>query len=121
MTKHHLLGSRGETLACQYLETLGYEILDQNWTFQKAEIDIIAYKNQIIVFVEVKTRSGDAFGKPEEAVHFAKQKVMERAAEEYIYLMEHQGEIRFDIISILFESPDKYALSHIEDAFWPEA
>lgn len=121
MAKHHLLGNRGEALASQYLETLGYEILDRNWTFQKAEIDIIVYKDQQIVFVEVKTRSGNAFGQPEDFVNAVKQKTMERAAEEYIYLMSHKGEIRFDIISILFETSDKHILRHIEDAFWPRA
>lgn len=119
MAEHHLLGNKGEVLACQYLEELGYEILDRNWTFKKAEIDIIVYKDRKMVFVEVKARSGKAFGQPEDFVDAAKQKIMERAAEEYIYLMDHKGEIRFDIVSILFETSDRHILRHIEDAFWP--
>lgn len=120
MAKHHLLGNRGEELASKYLETKGYEILDRNWTFKKAEIDIIAYQKQQIVFVEVKTRSGNKFGEPEDFVNRSKQRIMERAAEEYIYLMNHHGEIRFDIIAVLFNPSSNYQLKHIEDAFWPE-
>ena len=120
MTYRLLLGCTGEYLAGQYLEEMGYKILNKNWRFQKAEIDIIAYKDKQIIFVEVKSRSGCTFGQPEDFVNLTKQKTLERAAEEYIYIMNHQGEIRFDIISILFDSSGNHSLRHIEDAFWPE-
>ena len=119
MTKYHLLGSRGETLACQYLETLGYEILDQNWTFGKAEIDLIAYKDSTIVFAEVKTRRNNNFADPEDFVSDEKQRLMAFAADEYIHLMDHQHEVRFDIITVLIDRFDQPRISHIEDAFWP--
>ena len=118
MSQHLLLGKKGEELACQYITELNYKILDINWRFKKAEIDIIARDNRQIIFIEVKTRSGQAFGQPEDFVHIVKQKLMIQAAEEYIYFRNYQGEIRFDIISILFESSEKYTLRHIEDAFW---
>lgn len=119
MAQHNDLGRRGEVLAAQFLVDKGYEILDENWVHGKAEVDLIAYLNRQIVFVEVKTRTSVSFGMPEDFVSNAKQKQMELAANEYIELMNHQGEIRFDIISILFDKQDKFTIKHIEDAFWP--
>ncbi len=120
MAQHNTFGQQGELLAKEYLEKSGYEIFDENWTFGKSEIDLIVYKDGLIIFAEVKTRSGNVFGEPEDFVDQAKQKQMVLAAEEYIHIMNHQGEIRFDIISILFDKSGKHTLNHIEDAFWPE-
>ncbi len=119
MAIHLDLGRKGESLAKALLENAGYEILDENWTHGKAEIDLIAYKDQVIIFTEVKTRTGNAFGEPEDFVDARKQKLLVQAADEYIYLMNHQGEVRFDIISILFDKQANYTIKHIEDAFWP--
>ena len=121
MATHNDLGRLGESLAKTHLEQAGYEILDENWTHGKAEIDLIAYKDKVIIFAEVKTRTGNAFGEPEDFVDARKQRLLVEAADEYIYLMEHEGEVRFDIISILFDKTDNYTLKHIEDAFWPTA
>ena len=121
MATHNDLGRLGESLAKTHLEQAGYEILDENWTHGKAEIDLIAYKDKVIIFAEVKTRTGNAFGEPEDFVDARKQRLLVEAADEYIYLMEHEGEVRFDIISILFDKTDNYTLKHIEDAFWPHA
>ncbi len=119
MAQHNDFGRRGELLAKQFLEQQGYEILDENWCFGKAEVDLIAYKNKTIIFIEVKTRSGNGFGQPEDFVDGKKQNLLSEAAEEYIFLMQHQGEIRFDIIAILFDKKlENYKLRHIEDAFW---
>lgn len=68
MATHNVLGTKGEGIAKAYLEENGYEILDENWVYGKAEIDLIAYKNGIMIFVEVKARSSVAFGQPEEFV-----------------------------------------------------
>ncbi len=121
MAKHLELGRRGETLAKAHLESNGYEILDENWTHGKLEVDLIAYKNKVIIFTEVKTRTGNGFGEPEDFVDARKQKLLLEAADEYIYLMNHQGEVRFDIISVLFDYKNNHTLKHIEDAFWPTA
>ncbi|WP_457269134.1 YraN family protein [Pedobacter sp. UYEF25] len=120
MALHNDLGRRGEELAKVYLQNEGYEILDENWEFGKAEIDLIVYKDKIMVFVEVKTRSSRNFGNPEDFVTVSKQKQMEIASTEYIELMEHKNDIRFDVIAILFNKDKTYNLKHIEDAFWPE-
>ncbi|WP_158989617.1 YraN family protein [Mucilaginibacter sp. L196] len=121
MAVHLELGRRGESLAKTHLGNAGYEILDENWTHGKAEVDLIAYKDKVIIFAEVKTRTGNAFGEPEDFVDARKQKLLVSAADEYIYLMDHQGDVRFDIISILFDKQANYTLKHIEDAFWPHA
>ena len=121
MAQHLELGRKGEALAKTLLENSGYEILDENWTHGKAEVDLIAYKDKVIIFVEVKTRTGNGYGEPEDFVDDRKQKLLVNAADEYIYLMDHQGDVRFDIISILFDKQANYKIKHIEDAFWPYA
>ena len=68
MAEHNELGKKGEELAVKYLQEDGYEILDRNWTFQKAEIDIIAQKDNYLAIVEVKTRSSLDFGDPQDFV-----------------------------------------------------
>ena len=119
MAKHNDLGRKGELMAKLYLEQQGYEIMDENWCHGKAEIDLIAYKDKVIIFTEVKTRTGNGFGEPEDFVDNRKQRLLADAADEYIYLMNHKGDVRFDIIAILFKNDDSYRLNHIEDAFWP--
>jgi putative endonuclease len=121
MALHLDLGRKGEHLAKEHLEKAGYEILDENWTHGRLEVDLIAYKNEVMIFTEVKTRTGNWFGEPEDFVDARKQKLLVEAAEEYIYLMNHQGEVRFDIISVLFDKQANYTINHIEDAFWPSA
>ena len=121
MATHLDLGRTGESLAKAHLEEKGYEILDENWTYGKLEVDLIALQKGVIIFVEVKTRTGNGFGEPEDFVDARKQRLLVDAADEYIYLMNHQGEVRFDIVSILFDKQNNHVLKHIEDAFWPTA
>jgi putative endonuclease len=121
MAQHLDLGRQGESLAKTFLEGLGYEILDENWIYGKCEVDLIAYKDGRIIFTEVKTRTGNGFGEPEDFVDLRKQRLLAEAADEYIYVMDHQGEVRFDIISVLFHRDTNYTLKHIEDAFWPSS
>lgn len=120
MAQHNDFGKTGELHAEQFLEQAAYEILDQNWTFGEAEVDPIAYTDKKIIFVEVTTRSSNIFGEPEDFISAAKHCQMELAADEWINQMNFSGEIRFDIISILFDNIGKHTLRHIEDAFWPE-
>ncbi|EOR96004.1 hypothetical protein ADIARSV_0820 [Arcticibacter svalbardensis MN12-7] len=118
MASHNDLGKRGEELATDYLKDLGFRIMNKNWTYGKAEVDIIASFDRYLVFVEVKTRSGTDFGQPEDFVSPSKQKRLQWAAEGYIYQFKYQGEVRFDIVSILFDETGKFKINHIEDAFW---
>jgi len=119
MAAHNELGRYGELLAKAYLEQQGYRILEKNWVYGRAEIDLIAFYEQRLIFVEVKTRRSAAHGEPEDFVNWKKEKQMEFASSVYIERINHQGEIRFDIVAIVFENKELYKINHIEDAFWP--
>ncbi len=116
MALHNDRGKFGEELAVQFLEKNGYEILDLNWEYRKAEIDIVALKDNTICFIEVKTRSGTGFGMPETFVEEKKQELLELAADEYLHIMEHTGDVRFDIISIILNNIST-EITHLEDVF----
>ena len=119
MAVHNDLGRRGEEIAKDYLENLGYRILKMNWKYGRAEVDVIAEQNGVIIFVEVKTRTSTDYGQPEDFVSRKKELQLEFASTAFIEMKNHQGEIRFDIIAIVFENRDLYKINHIEDAFWP--
>jgi len=118
MAEHNELGKAGETLAIKYLKDKGYEILHTNWRHLNFEIDIIAKKNNVISVVEVKARRTNFFGEPEEFVNKTKQKFLIKAADAFVMKNDIQQEIRFDIISILFNNK-KQVVNFIEDAFYP--
>jgi putative endonuclease len=97
-------GKEGEDLAASLLQKQGYEILQRNYRFDRGEIDIVAHEGGELVFVEVKSRHGDRFGSPEEAVTPAKEEQLKKVAEGY--LLEHKladQACRFDVVSITFE------------------
>ncbi|QEC51305.1 putative endonuclease [Anseongella ginsenosidimutans] len=119
MATHNELGKKGEAVACSYLEEKGYRILEKNWRFKQTEIDLIALREGVLVFTEVKTRFGNMYGLPEEAVDWRKQKYLQRASLAYMQLKNFEDEIRFDIIAITFREDGSYELFHIEDAFFP--
>ncbi|MBA3648436.1 MAG: YraN family protein [Chitinophagales bacterium] len=118
MSKHNELGVKGEILALEFLEKKGYVILEINWRFSHTEVDIIAKQPNTLVIVEVKTRTGDQFGFPEEAVGIEKQKNLARAADEYLERNNLDMDVRFDVISITFKN-DLPNIYHIQDAFFP--
>ncbi len=118
MAKHNILGNAGEDAAIEYLLKKGYRILARNKRYGYLEIDIIAEYKDILVFVEVKSRSGTYFEQPFQAVNFKKQKRIIKAANIYIEENEIELEARFDIISIVKKN-DKFRIEHIEDAFYP--
>lgn len=101
------------------LKTKGYTILEANWRFHRAEVDLIAKDGEILVFVEVKTRSSDAFGKPEAFVDARKQRFLTEAASAYMEQIGHDWEIRFDVVSVLANPGREVLLEHFEDAFFP--
>ena len=108
-------GKIGEERAAKYLEQKGFEIVEQNYRYGRGEIDIIGLKNNnLLVFVEVKMRSGDTFGNPEDFVSNAQQELIMVAAENYIHAINWQGDIRFDIMAI---DGSNNEMKHIEDAF----
>ena len=117
----HEIGRQGEAAAVRFLEERGYRIRHRNWRHKHLEVDIIADDGDILVFVEVKTRTGTAYGMPYEFVDYAKQGKLVRAANRYIAATRYGGEIRFDVVSVLY-SPERkaYNMRLIRDAFWPD-
>lgn len=118
MAEKHELGKSGEDLASSFLKQKGYTILEVNWRKGPLEIDIIAQKDKLLVIVEVKTRSTNYFGEPEEFVNRGKQKHLISAANKYIFENDINDEVRFDIISVLLKG-EQHRIYHIEDAFYP--
>jgi len=118
MAQHNDLGKEGENLAAEFLLKNGYEILDRNWTFQKAEIDIIAQKDQILAIIEVKTRSSTDFGLPQDFVKPKKIQLLVKAVNEYVIRKDLDVTIRFDIIAIHKDKTQKFVIEHLEDAFF---
>lgn len=116
MAHHNDIGSQGEKIAAKYLTSKGYTILSCNWRYKKLEIDLIARKNNFLVLVEVKTRSAEIWGLPEEAVSAKKQEQMRQAAEIYLEQNNSDDEIRFDVVSIIM-LPGQTKVNLIEDAF----
>jgi putative endonuclease len=113
-----LLGIKGENLACDYLKEKGYEIVERNYRYSRGEIDIIAKDEDILVFVEVKTRNNLEFGPPELAVTKGKQTQIRKIASAYLYEKEIEDTIcRIDVIAILFKDEKNPKINHIENAF----
>ncbi|MFH2096142.1 MAG: YraN family protein [Bacteroidota bacterium] len=110
------LGTFGEQLAVEFLMNKGYKIIKTNWRFIHKEIDIIAEKDGLLVFVEVKSRSDDFYENPQDAVSVKKQRFLLEAAEAYIEKYDIHQEARFDIIAII-RKENTVNLEHIEDAF----
>lgn len=115
------LGKWGEKVAKAYLVSQGHEIREINWRFGRAEADIITFLpiDQILVFVEVKARKHNTFGEPEDFVTDKKQRLLYELATEYMYRQGYEGEIRFDIVSIVGEEEKGHSLRHYADAFFP--
>ncbi len=116
MAEHNDLGKLGEELAVDFLEKNGYEILETNWTFQKAEVNIIAKKDAILAVIEVKTRSSLEYGLPQDFVKPKKIQLLVKAINEYVTQNDIDVDVRFDIVAIHKEN-NEFILEHIEDAF----
>lgn len=117
MAEHNELGKLGEELAVEYLQKNGYKILETNWVFQKAEIDIIAQKNNLLAAVEVKTRSSKEFGLPQDFVKPKKIQLLVKAVNEYVISNDLDVEVRFDIIAIS-KAEKGFSIEHLENAFF---
>ena len=117
MAEHNDLGKLGEELAQNHLIGDGYEILETNWTFDKAEIDIIARKENTLAIVEVKTRSSLDFGLPQEFVKPKKIQLLVKAVNEYVEKNDLDVDVRFDIIAI-HNDHGNFHVEHLPDAFF---
>jgi putative endonuclease len=116
MAKHNELGALGEALAVEFLQKNKYKIVERNWRFKKAEVDIIAQKNNVLAIVEVKTRSSDYFGNPQDFVNQKKIKLLVEAVNEYVNAKNLDVEVRFDIVAIT-KSQNNFDIEHLEAAF----
>ncbi len=111
-----LLGRSGEDRAAKHLAKLGYRVLERNYRTRQGEIDLIALDGDTVVFVEVKTRTSDAYGAPELAVDQRKQGRMVKAALGYLRQKKlHQMACRFDVVAIRGE--DDPQVDVIRNAF----
>ena len=117
MTVTNNTGILGENMAAEVLIQKGYLIRERNYRYKRSEIDIIAEKDGILVFIEVKTRKSIRFGFPEEFVSEKKAEMVITAAEQYIYETEWKKDIRFDIVSIVMNKNGS-EIQHFEDAFF---
>lgn len=114
----HRTGRQGEVRAANFLRAQRYQILERNYRFARGEIDIIAERDDVLVFVEVKTATTRAFGEPETWVTEAKQKQIGMVAERYLQDREIEDkDCRFDVIAVQM-SHGSSELKHIENAFW---
>ncbi|MFZ4862669.1 YraN family protein [Sphingobacterium sp. Mn56C] len=117
MAKQQEYGKYGEELAVQHLMALGYTLLQRNWRYGHLEVDIIARDGDVLLFIEVKSRSTTAFGHPADFVDLQKQRFLLEAADAYLAASLFDGEIRFDIVSVYLDSK---LIEHIKDAFWSD-
>jgi putative endonuclease len=117
MTQHIELGKQGEEYARQYLISNGYRIIETNWRVGKLEIDIIAQKYDFLSFIEVKTRSTNHFGYPEEAVTRAKMINLLKAAEKYLEKNNLDIGFRFEVIALTKTPDNTFELEHLDEAF----
>lgn len=117
MAKHNELGKKGEQLAVDFLLKNNYEIVERNYRFDKAEVDIIAKKDSILAIVEVKTRSTADFGNPQDFVKPKQIQRLVKAVDEYVTVNGLEVEVRFDIIAIVKEAT-RFNIEHLENAFY---
>jgi len=116
------LGARGETLAREMFESLGFRVEEQNYRCRVGEIDLICIKDKLLVFCEVKSRTSLLFGMPQEAVTGKKIRHIRRVASWYLsqYMrlsrFYNDFDMRFDVVEVVFVG-DEFEISHVENAF----
>lgn len=116
MAAHNNLGKRGEDIAKDFFVSNGFQIRDSNWRSHHFELDFVAENNDLLVIVEVKTRTGNTFGEPEDFITDAKMQRTMQAANNYILTNNIEKNARIDIVSIVFNKNNTYRLTHFPDA-----
>lgn len=117
MGQKQILGKYGEDIAASFLQDRGYSILERNWRCEIGEIDLIAKYKESLVFVEVKTRSGQGFGHPFEAITKSKVARMRQLAVQWVNTHESSGlSLRLDAIAVLVQD-GKVAVEHIKRVY----
>lgn len=112
------VGKLGENLAANFLEEKGYNILERNYRFGHGEVDIIAEKEEMLIFIEVKTKKFGDFGDPINWIKRSKQMQIGRIARGYLYEKNiTDRDCRFDVILVTWEN-GLWKIDHLENAFW---
>lgn len=112
------MGDRGEHLAAERLLRDGWEILHRGYRFGRKEIDLVARRGEVVAFVEVKTRRGDAFGHPLEAITQRKQREIGEVASAWIASHGRPSDVyRFDAVAVTFTPAGDPVVEHLEDAW----
>ena len=117
MAQHNELGKKGEQIAVNFLVENNYEIVERNYRFDKAEVDIIAQKDDVLAIIEVKTRSTTDFGNPQDFVKPKQIQRLVKAVNEYVIENDLNVEVRFDIIAIV-KNGNSFEIEHLKDAFY---
>lgn len=117
MNESYAFGQAAEQRAVTYFKSLDYNILDQNYRYRSAEVDLIVKKNDLLIAVEVKARKSLFFGSPEQFVSPKKIKLLVMAMDHFIQSKELEVELRFDIIGFIYENA-QWKLNHIKNAFY---
>jgi len=118
VSPHLLRGRKGERIACRFLMRQGFDILTRCYQIGSGEVDIIAFEKEILVFIEVKTRSSRKFGEPWEFVDWRKQHIIRRTAEEFIAAHNlDRYTYRFDIVSVVIPEESKKEVRLFRNAF----
>jgi putative endonuclease len=114
----HELGRAGEAAAAAFYQQAGYTIVAQGYRHGRAEVDLIAQRGQeLLVFIEVKTRSGGQYGLPETFVSARKKELFRLAATHLQEELDWRGDIRFDILA-LTQLSQGFRIEVFEDAFY---
>ena len=118
MAFHNDLGARGEQIATEYLIRKGFRILERNWRYYKAEIDIIAIDNNELVIVEVKTRSVHYHADTDDLIGKRKLLQLYEAADRFVEVRNMEQEVRYDLVTVVIHG-ETWTIEHIPDAFYP--
>jgi putative endonuclease len=110
-------GRRGEELAIAYLEKHGFSVIEKNWRYSRFEIDVIASKNEMLHFIEVKTRRSFDYGLPEESVSFKKINNLLKAGAQYQYQHREWERVQYNILSIILQAGAAPEFFFIEDIY----
>ncbi len=117
MSKSKSIGNAGEQFAVEYLLDKGYKVLERNYYFDRAEVDIIARTGNILAVIEVKSRSSIDYGRPHEFVKPRQIRNLVKAVDHYIESHDLNVEVRFDIIAVT-RLGQQYSIEHIKNAFY---
>lgn len=104
MYNKQYVGIRGEDVACEYLQENGFQILERNYKTKYVEMDVVANKDDELVFVEVRTKTGERFGSPEETIKKDKIKRLKRGAVGYAQIKNYKGQYRIDLICVVLNN-----------------